>query len=151
MLKAQDESKPLLCWTLVSCAARHVLSLGYHRKASMKNCTQLEMDDKKHLFWTVYMFDKNMALNLGRTPNIQDYDIDMDMFGLSQNPGIRPWDEAAVAFIELSKLQGMMYEKLYSFAALNSSPEQRARSIEEILGHFNVWHYAWNQVRQHQE
>lgn len=71
MLKAQEEGKPLLTWTFASTGARQVLSLGYHRKSTMKNDSFEVAEDKRQVFWSFYMVDKNLALNMGYSPTIQ--------------------------------------------------------------------------------
>ena len=145
-LKAQEDSKPVYGWNMVSCAARHALSLGLHRKASLRNDTYEEAEDKKRLFWMIYCFDKNLALNLGRTPNIQDYDMDIDFFAPSPDPGIQPWDQANLMFIELSRTQGLLYEKLYSLTACQNASE-RDHSILGLTRDFESWHAKWKSVR----
>lgn len=146
MIMAQDESKLMLCWILTSCAVKQVISMGYHRKSSLKGDSWEVAEDKRHAFWTIYTFDKNLALNLGYTPNIQDYDIDIDYYTISTNPGVRPWDESVIAMAELSKLEGMIYEQLYSLSALDKSVAERANIISTLSSSFQGWNSNWKKV-----
>lgn len=146
MLKAQEEGKPLLTWTFATTGARQIISLGYHRRSSMKNDSFEVAEDKRWIFWTFYMVDKNLSLNMGYSPAIQDYDVDVEYYQCSLDPGVAPWDKAALAMVEISRLQGLIYERLYSLQALNSSPEAKARIIDDLYPQLQKWHHEWSQV-----
>lgn len=147
MLKAQEEGKPLLTWNFASAGSRHCISLGYHRKSSMKNDSFEVAEDKRQVFWSFYMVDKNLSLNMGYNPTIQDYDVDVEYFQCSMDPGVAPWDKAALAMIELSRLQGLIFERLYSLQALSLSAENKNRVIDELYPQLQNWHREWSQVR----
>lgn len=146
MLKAQEEGKPLLTWTFSSTGARQCISLGFHRKSSMKNDPFRLAEDKRQVFWAYYSVDKNLSLNLGYSSVLQDYDIDVEFFSCSSDPGIRPWDQAALAMIEVSRLQGLVYERLYSLQALNSSAETKANVVDDLSSRLEKWHQEWSTV-----
>ena len=148
MLKAQEEGKPLLTWTFVSAGARQAISLGYHRESSLKNDTAQVAYDKRQVFWTYYIVDKNLSLSMGYASTIQDYDIDVGYFPLSTNPGVRPWDQAALAMVDISRLQGLIYERLYSLQALNASPEAKFQVINDLSPRLEKWHEEWSQVAE---
>lgn len=146
MLKAQEEGKPLLTWTFASTGSRQCISLGYHRRSSMRNDSFEVAEDKRQIFWAFYMVDKNLSLNMGYSPTIQDYDVDVEYFQCSTDPGVAPWDKAALAMAEMSRLQGLIFERLYSLQALRSSPEAKARVIDELYPQLQKWHLEWSQV-----
>ncbi|KAK5088597.1 hypothetical protein LTR05_002817 [Lithohypha guttulata] len=146
MLKAQEEGKPLLAWTFASTGCRQVLNLGYHRKASLRNDPVGLAEDKRQVFWTFYMVDKNLSLNMGYSSTLQDNDIDAEYFCCSSDPGIAPWDKAALAMVEISRLQGLIYEKLYSRQALETSPEVKAQVINELSPQLQRWYEQWIKV-----
>ncbi|KAK6540167.1 hypothetical protein TWF694_008988 [Orbilia ellipsospora] len=145
---AQLSSKPLLSWTLCSAAARHVHTLGYHRERSLKGDSPELADEKRHLFWSLYGVDKNLSLNLGRASNFQDYDIDTEYFSVSSNEAVAPWDRASVTFIFLSKLQGMVYDQLYSATALKKSQGERNRIIADLDRQLVPWLAEWREVQR---
>ena len=101
MMKAQDEGKPLLAWMFCSTGVRHIVSLGFHREASLRLDPHEVAEDKRQIFWTFYMADKNLSLTLGYNSTLQDNDIDVAYFRCSSDPGIRPWDKAAFAMIDI--------------------------------------------------
>jgi hypothetical protein len=145
-IKAQSDARPALCWTLVSTGARLCQSLGYHREFEVSRSPSDLADAKRHVFWMLYMIDKIMSLNLGRASSFPDYDIDVRIFALNQDPRFRPWDKVLVAFIELCKLQGQMYDELYSARARGQPPETRSRIIEERAASIFAWHVGLKRV-----
>lgn len=149
MMRAQEEGKPLLTWTFASTGARQAISLGYHRRSSLKNDPVDVAEDKRMVFWTFYMVDKNTSLNLGVPSTIQDYDIDVEYFQCSADPGVAPWDKAALAMVEMSRIQGLIFERLYSIQALSSSPETKARIIDNLAPQLQKWRVDWENVRCH--
>ncbi|RVD87319.1 uncharacterized protein DFL_001561 [Arthrobotrys flagrans] len=144
---AQLSSKPLLAWTLCSAAARHVFTLGYHRERSLKSDPPNVADEKRHLFWSLYGVDKNLSLTLGRASNFQDFDIDTEYFSVSKTEGIAPWDQASIAFISLGRLQGMVYDQLYSATALKKSQAERHALISDLDAQLRPWLERWREVQ----
>ncbi|KAJ5806376.1 fungal-specific transcription factor domain-containing protein [Penicillium pulvis] len=131
-LKAQDESKPLVCCQLVSAAARHCQMLGYHRESTYQRENDAIAENKRRIFWCIYVFDKSMSLLLGRASYIQDFDIDVRLPSSNLDPAIRPWDEAVCYIIKLARFQGQIYNKLYSASALKATASERVMLIQEL-------------------
>lgn len=92
------------------------------------------------------MIDKIMSLNLGRASSFPDYDIDVEIFALYQDLRFCAWDKVLVAFIELCRLQGQIYDELYSARARRELPEARARIIEERASSLFAWHIDLKKV-----
>lgn len=92
------------------------------------------------------MIDKTLSLNLGRPSSFPDYDIDVKVFSPSQDSRFRPWDRAFIAFIEFSKLQGRIYDELYSVRAQKETPEIRSKVVEDLSGQFYAWHLEFKEV-----
>jgi hypothetical protein len=145
-MKAQEESRPSLCWTFVSAGARLCQTLGYHREAVVSQDPPRLAEAKRHAFWMLYMIDKTLSLNLGRPSCFPDYDIDVGIFTPNADPRFRPWDHAFIAFIEFSKLQGRIYDDLYSSRAQRGSPEKRSEVVEELSKEFYKWHLEFKKV-----
>lgn len=103
---------------------------------------------KRHAFWMLYLIDKAMSLNLGRTSSFPDYDIDVNMFSESPDPRFQPWDRAFIAFIEFSKLQGKIYNQLYTSGAQQERPETRTQIVEELSLKFSAWHVMFKEVSE---
>ncbi|KZL63593.1 c6 transcription factor [Colletotrichum incanum] len=145
-LKAQLDGNLPLQWSVMSAAARHVLALGYHRKAKLAALPLQEARRARRLFWHVYFADHGLTLTQGKAPIIQDIDIDAESFEISQNPERRPWDTSFAAFIELSRIQSRIYEGLYSPAASRSSEEERRAVADHLSKRLSQWYESWRSV-----
>lgn len=156
MIKAQEETKPLLCTTPISVAASQCQRLGYHREVTYQNEQTHRQEHMRRLFWTIYVFDKNMSLLQGHSSNVQDFEIDAQYPALSRNIATRPWDESFIVAIKLARIQGQIYDKLYSTAALKFSPTVRKEHINTLDAammelraeleqvYEDMWHTAWS-------
>ncbi|RSL41279.1 hypothetical protein CEP54_015874 [Fusarium duplospermum] len=85
LVNAQMEGNLALHASLTSIAARHCLALGYHREERIVHLPPIEAQRARRLFWTIFMFDKNLSLRLGRAPIIQDYNVDVKQCVSSQD------------------------------------------------------------------
>ncbi|KAL4944173.1 hypothetical protein BDV06DRAFT_233777 [Aspergillus oleicola] len=146
VIKAQDEANVLLSSTFISVAARHCMLLGYHRAATYQNLASRTASNISRLFWMVYVVEKNMSLLLGRASCIQDYDVDVGIPPHSEDPSIRPWDEVFVKNVTLGKLQGQIYDRIYSATALKTNPEIRIQYIQSLAQELHDWHRSVNQI-----
>lgn len=145
-LKAQEDSRPALCWTFVSTGARLCQILGYHREAVISRDPSKLAEAKRHVFWMLYMIDKTLSLNLGHTSNFPSHDIDVNMYSPSEDLKVAPWNRVMISFAEFSKLQGRLYDELYSVRARREQAEVRSRTIEDLVSCFYAWHANFKEV-----
>ncbi|KAJ5326382.1 uncharacterized protein N7506_009484 [Penicillium brevicompactum] len=138
-IKAQGEAKPFLCSSLISTAATHCQALGYHRAMTYKNLSNEKSQNIQRLFWTVYVYDKNVSLLLGKASQIRDSEIDAPYPSLPLDSSLRAWDESFMYGIRLARLQGMIYDKLYSAEAASKSSSQRAVTIRQLQESMEQW------------
>lgn len=97
----------------------------------MEHDTESVRQDKINLFWTIYTVDKALSLRLGRAATIQDYDISVPMspnvFGK-----VEPWNTIYTIWIHFARIQGNVYELLYSPKALSQPEEQRVAQARKL-------------------
>ncbi|PKY03827.1 fungal-specific transcription factor domain protein [Aspergillus campestris IBT 28561] len=128
---AIEISKPSFAFTLSSTASRLCQALGYHRSSSMEHDTKSIKEKKIRLFWSVYCLDKPLALRLGRASTFQDYDISLpwtiELEGIAE-----PWGRVYQLWIKLARIQGQIYEQLYSPAALCQAESERAAHARHL-------------------
>lgn len=148
MLKAQGEGKPYLYWNLVSAAVTHCQSLGYHRELTYSNVPSSQADNIRRLFWTVYAFDKNMSLVLGRVSNMQSVEIDTHHPIVSSDLALRAWDESFIKGINLAELQGRIFAGLYCNVTMVRDSFERTQLISDLAASMEQWHDELEQVRR---
>ncbi|KAL4901848.1 hypothetical protein BDW74DRAFT_181287 [Aspergillus multicolor] len=147
MLKAQGESKPSLYWSLVSAAATQCHSLGYHRESTYRQIPSAKAESIRRLFWTVYVFDKNMSLVIGRVSNsMHSSQIDARHPLISTDPALRAWDESFIMGIRLAALQERIFTGLYSTATAVGETDKRAALVREVAGDMERWYLALRQI-----
>merc|ERR1711939_633093 len=126
------ESDHNKAWYLISFAARLCMDSGLNR---LKDGTEgvEELNRKKICFWFTYCFDRALSLNFGRSPNYSDYDISVGYPQLPEDGG----RDVIFLWFDIAKLQGNIYEKLYSAKAQQDGPEVKAMNARHIAAEFN--------------
>ncbi|GFN11553.1 fungal specific transcription factor domain-containing protein [Aspergillus tubingensis] len=145
-VKAQGEAKPALYWTLISAASMHCQSLGYHRETTYRNILSGKADNIRRLFWTIYVFDKNMALLLGRVSNMQGVKIDVRHPAISIDPSRRAWDESFIMGIRMAEFQDRVFTDLYNPATSIKDPSERTQFIQDLAPDMEQWHSQLKQI-----
>ncbi|KAF5865898.1 hypothetical protein ETB97_001966 [Aspergillus alliaceus] len=145
-IQAQDATKPLLCCTFISAAASHCQMLGYHREVVYRNDQTGNSENMRRLFWTTYVFEKHMSLYFGRASNMQDFDIDAQYPAISNDLAIRPWDESFVMGIRLAKIQGEIYDSLYSAKASQASHPERMKRVHQLAADIQQWYVEFKEI-----
>ncbi|KAI1368129.1 hypothetical protein F5Y08DRAFT_326165 [Xylaria arbuscula] len=146
VIMAQNEAKPFLACTLASAAASHCRILGYHREKTYQSNHDEVTQTKRRLFWSLYVFDKNISLLLGRSSSFQDFDIDVQHPPLSADIGHKPWDQWFHMAIRLAKAQGQIYDRLYSPAGLQMEVAERGREIDNLELALRRWRTDLEQI-----
>jgi len=83
----------------------------------------------------VFLIDRGLSLNFGRSPSLQDYDVTASRPTLVEAQGDRGLFMCSVG-VELAYLQGAVYEQLYSGRAQSESANvkaQRARVLADRM------------------
>ncbi|KAE8154259.1 fungal-specific transcription factor domain protein [Aspergillus avenaceus] len=136
-IHAVEISKPSFALTLTSTACRLCQTLGYHRASSMENDDALMKQTKLRLFWALYCTDKALSLRLGRASSFQDYDISLST-KFSSLGDFEPWKSIYPLWIQLARIQGRVYEMLYSPAALRKPESERASYARQLASEMQM-------------
>ncbi|QLI64659.1 uncharacterized protein G6M90_00g000590 [Metarhizium brunneum] len=131
-------------WHLTSAAARHCLTLGYHRESTMQHLPPEEAKSCRRLFWHVYQSSQSMVLPLGKAPLIHEYDVDLQLPAPDHDPSLAPWNMALNLFTKFFTLQANVYKNLYSPFAASLPPESRLASVEELSTTLREWYRTWS-------
>lgn len=108
----------------------------------MGDDTPEERSAKVHVFWFIYIMDKTLSLQLGRSSAIQDWDISLPYPGAVDKECLdigltnmqRYW-------ISLAGTQGDTYEKLFSPAAFLKPEHERVQIVNCLVKRLNQ---AWS-------
>ncbi|KAI0149689.1 hypothetical protein F4776DRAFT_174560 [Hypoxylon sp. NC0597] len=117
---AIENSKATMAWTFISTASDLCQRLGYHRLRSSRETDPSRRSAQESLFWTVHKHDKSLALRLGQPSNIRDAEITLPL-----NP-----DEPRPT--RLARIQGKVYDQLYSPAGLSQLDAERGHRAEAL-------------------
>jgi hypothetical protein len=115
---------------VTAAAANMCVALGYHRYATIDDNDE-ERESKIGCFWQVYLMDKQLSLRLGRSSTLQDWDILHPPIETSttasgqMTPNMRYW-------VDLARVQGLTYEKLYSPLALQQNTSDRTATARHL-------------------
>lgn len=132
--------------SLISAAARHCLTLGYHRKDDRRQQACVEFEKRRRLFWHVYMSEASLTLRLGRAAIIPDYDIDVPPIPISADPKRAPWGIAFELFVKFARLQAQMYSQLYSPASKALDPVRRNQIVNDLAMQMTRWRHSWQRL-----
>ncbi|KAE8348322.1 hypothetical protein BDV28DRAFT_143800 [Aspergillus coremiiformis] len=136
-IHAIEISKPSFAMALTSTASRLCQTLGYHRVSSMENDSPAVKQSKLRLFWAVYIVDKGLSLRLGRASSIQDYDISLPTT-FEKLGDFEPWRSVYPLWIQLGRIQGKVYDMLYSPAALRMPANERAFRARQLASEMQL-------------
>ncbi|KAK9244917.1 fungal-specific transcription factor domain-containing protein [Lipomyces tetrasporus] len=151
---AETLMHPGLCWMLISQCCRLAQTLGLHRRSALyfeRGLSQIEIEERRCLFWHCYAFEKTLCLTFGRTSSMPMYDCDVERKLYSEeldSQGTKPTDsrdeEAEVkkrrrfgtgrcdATVRLVELYDLVYVRLYSAQAQQQSASDKRRAVREL-------------------
>ncbi|KAF5242549.1 hypothetical protein FAUST_3261 [Fusarium austroamericanum] len=141
VLKIQNESRPVLARTLVNAGLSHCQMLGYHREITYQKDQSGFAEHKRRLFWTLYVCDKTNSLHLGNASRMQDFEVDAQYPSIPVDVAEKPWIELFHLVIRLAKIQGLIFDKLYSVAALQTPAIERRQWIDTLVADAHQWRY----------
>ncbi|RPB08074.1 hypothetical protein P167DRAFT_539588 [Morchella conica CCBAS932] len=134
---AIEISRPGLCWSLLSQAARLSQAIGLHRRTpSNTQYTKSELQERRCIFWNVYVLDKCLSLTFGRSTCLPDFDCDTE---LPEDDGTSPYFKNFLALIQLAKIQSNIYVRLYSASAARMTDEERDNNIATLDLELRNW------------
>ena len=145
----QDTPDPEPAAVLVAIALRLAQAMNLHRESlEDPNVTDSQAEERRRVFWKVYILDKDISLRTAR-PFGQD-DDDMDV-RLPSNLGLEPVHlDLFNHRIGLAVIQGQVYKQLYSTRAERQTAAQRALIAQELRSLLMYWK-SGAQLEQHEE
>ncbi|KAK9479763.1 fungal-specific transcription factor domain-containing protein [Lipomyces japonicus] len=154
---------PGLCWMFITQAARLAQTLGLHRKSAYhfeRSLTETEIQERRCVFWMIYMTEKTLALSFGRASSLPSYDCDVERQlhphepeydGSYDNGDIELKRRRIVglgkcnASLRIIEVYDAIYVRLYSAHGLKQSPSETWKAIRELHADLTK---TWAEIQQ---
>lgn len=121
------------------------MDIGYHKLPPGPG--DQKWFERRHVFWYIYIYDKHLALTLGRTQALHDYDVSTDrMYYANDVHGIP--GKIAVAFGEVAVLAGQIQSQLFSASAYHLPPQARVLKVKQFRARLHEIQQGLETVRQ---
>jgi hypothetical protein len=136
-------SDPQSLSILAATAVRLAYGIGLHRTLDEFGLSQLEKDQRRNVFWTVYIIDKNIALRCGQPSAIVDDDIGIDL--PRERNIIERYPDGTRKFelfrcqAQLALLESRIYTELYSIRSRTRSDLDRLMSVSKLDSDLQKW------------
>ncbi|KAL7952461.1 fungal-specific transcription factor domain-containing protein [Trichoderma compactum] len=149
----QSAHDPTQALILIAATIRLAHKMGLQNRASSAHLDPEERRQHNHVFWLMYILDKDLSLR-AQQPSIQvDDDIDLDLpHSLSADDGgdgdapgvISTADGNArmnyfLARVQLANIEGGVYDCIFSTRAAKRSPGERLAAANSVLGALEKW------------
>ena len=130
-------------WMLLGAASRMAVALGMHREGTNTGFDPIERNIRKRVWWTAYLFEKLLAVILGRPSNIDDREVSVtlpeeSMFDSGDTP-----PEYTTHYLSLIKLMEKVKLIMYPLPTPDNEAEsdfQLVTSAKELLEELESWY-----------
>ncbi|KAH7351362.1 fungal-specific transcription factor domain-containing protein [Rhexocercosporidium sp. MPI-PUGE-AT-0058] len=127
---------------LISMAVRIAQGMKLHRRGQQHGiAAAAEMEQRKCVFWLLYIYDKDISIRTHNPPAQDDDDIDIDL--PIETIDLHNDRLNEVNFynnhIGLSIIQGQIYKQLLSTRAQKSSEIDRLRNAKQLVTVLEAW------------
>jgi hypothetical protein len=99
----------------------------------MKSDTEDVRRRKVAVFWNLYGIDKTLSLRLGRASTLQDYHIDLPQPEFGDDELSQRYTKLIRYWIASARVQGLVYEQLYSPGALKQEETLRVQKARVLI------------------
>jgi hypothetical protein len=138
----QGTSNPMNAYTLAATAARLAHASGLHRWLDDFGFSEEQADERRNVFWVLYILDKGICLQSGRPPLIHDQDIGVALPKEEEGklfPSGRPKFNTFRIAAKLAMIESRVYSELYSARSQTKSPLQKLKAVGEFDSALEKW------------
>ncbi|TAQ88844.1 hypothetical protein B7494_g2839 [Chlorociboria aeruginascens] len=133
----QGTPNPWLCSVLLAAALKLAQTMGLHRHNQNPSLAEWQIEERKNVFWIIYILDKDISLRAGHPPAQDDDDMDVELPSrMVSNLPLTMSGVDTISFfdarIRLAVIQGRIYKKLYSVKATRQSHVQKLAATREL-------------------
>ncbi|RWA14544.1 hypothetical protein EKO27_g582 [Xylaria grammica] len=143
---AADDSGPALVF--MGTAMRLAHKIGLQVRKSSQKCSPTLALQRNRVFWIAYILDRDISLLSGLAPVQLESEVDLDLPPLEAGDDLAGFVFAADGYtkmnyfrarIELAKIQGNVYDCVYSTGAQNLNLEERAEKSAVVAYMLDDW------------
>lgn len=143
----QGTPNPQPSFFLTAAAIRLAHSIGLHKRGSGFNLNEVELEQRKRVFWIAYLLDKDICLRSGRPPSQDDDDMNVDLPSEDpvDNVGNIPLADGKGKInlfrmmCNFATIQSKVYKQLYSVKASRQSDGELLNTIGELDQTLEEW------------
>ncbi|KAK1570061.1 fungal-specific transcription factor domain-containing protein [Colletotrichum navitas] len=133
----QGTPNPQPASVLVAAALRLAQAMDLHRDCSSMGLTQSEAEQRRRVFWKIYILDKDISLRTCCPFNQDDDEMDIR---LPSNTNLASgYEDLFNHRIGLAVIQGQVYKQLYSVHAGRQTETQRAIAAQALSSLLSRW------------
>ncbi|KAK1142932.1 hypothetical protein N8T08_007173 [Aspergillus melleus] len=150
-----NEPQSVNMWYTIGMALHLAVGIDLHRKESLSCLDSLHAEMVKRVFWSTYVMNCSMAINMGRPLGIQESDITTplplqltdDQLNLPQAlpkpiETLIPQSTDTSTFIHIIKLRRLnagIYQKFHSIGSTATQQEELRKDRESYFSELNHW------------
>lgn len=124
----------------IGAAARLAISLGLHRTIMDSHLTPSEVEERRNVFWILYVLDRRVSFRLGRPPTIHEQDIDITEPTPSSAFQPSKVEDGFAHLVKLSRIKSEIFSKLYSASSSASgNGKERMASFQKLHEKLMAW------------
>ncbi|KAI5792464.1 fungal-specific transcription factor domain-containing protein [Peziza echinospora] len=143
----QGTANPQPSYFLIAAAVRIANSIGMHRRGNCFGLNPAEVEQRRRVFWIMYLLDKEMSLRSGRPGAINDDDINVELpdedppDGVGNMPlrGGKGKINLFRLLAQFSQIEGKVYMLLYSAKAARQSDQELLNTIGDLDRELEAW------------
>src|ERR1700761_3294478 len=132
---------------MVAAAIRLAHSLGLHKRGSVQGMNPNEIEQRRRVFWTTYMLDKDICRRSGRPPIQDDDDMNVELPSESppDNIGNIPLADGKGKvnlfrlMCQFAVIASKVYKQLYSVKATKQADGELLNTIGELDRELEEW------------
>lgn len=114
--------------------------MGLHQQLSDPSNihASAQAEERKNVFWTLFVLDKSMSLMTGHSCSLPSYDCDVPLPEVTQEYPLHP---QFLARIRMARIQEQIHKNLYAVEASRKTDAERRKAIVQMDAELRDW---WN-------
>jgi proline utilization trans-activator len=131
-------------WMLLGCASRMACALGMHRQGAVGTFDPIERQVRRRVWWTMYQFEQDLCMVLGRPSAIEDLEVDI---GLPNEKFLDGTEGIPSSYLDhsvrLTRIAKLVKRTMYATPSQMSPPADLPEPIlaSSLLAKLDSWYH----------